>query len=234
LQANPYRYFQSFNISRYGRVQSIKIITTTTTSTSQSGAHSNAITSTTAPSTNADDKGLAANGTEQISSSLSSLQHSSNNQNIPHNTNNATAITTLQQQHSAIAGAPNNNSDHSSINQISNSHNNSSNINHNIGVCATIAFMDIKSASKAHTAEHKFDDRILTTEYYEPATLLCSSLNGDDSIHSISSTAVCPSSGTLVGIDGSLTSNTINSRLEQIHNSGRYTSSSSHGLVFSS
>lgn len=31
--------------------------------------------------------------------------------------------------------------------------------------------MDIKSASKAHTSEHKFDDRILTTEYYEPSLL---------------------------------------------------------------
>ncbi|EDS37284.1 conserved hypothetical protein [Culex quinquefasciatus] len=41
-----------------------------------------------------------------------------------------------------------------------------------ISICATIAFMDIKSASKAHTAEHKFDDRILTTEYYEPSLLL--------------------------------------------------------------
>ncbi|XP_021700433.1 protein split ends isoform X4 [Aedes aegypti] len=40
-----------------------------------------------------------------------------------------------------------------------------------ISVCATIAFMDIRSASKAHTAEHKFDDRILTTEYYEPSLL---------------------------------------------------------------
>lgn len=38
-------------------------------------------------------------------------------------------------------------------------------------VCATIAFMDIKSASKAHTAEHKFDDRLLTTEYYEPSSI---------------------------------------------------------------
>jgi hypothetical protein len=44
----------------------------------------------------------------------------------------------------------------------------------NIGhhVCATVSFMDIKSASKAHTAEHKFDDRLLTTEYYEPTSLL--------------------------------------------------------------
>lgn len=36
------------------------------------------------------------------------------------------------------------------------------------GLCAAVAFMDIKSASKAHTAEHKLDERCLTTEYYEP------------------------------------------------------------------
>ncbi|KAK4873892.1 hypothetical protein RN001_013252 [Aquatica leii] len=35
----------------------------------------------------------------------------------------------------------------------------------------TVAFMDIKSASKAHTAEHKIDERTLTTEYYEPAAI---------------------------------------------------------------
>lgn len=46
-----------------------------------------------------------------------------------------------------------------------------------IGICATIAFMDIKSASKAHLAEHKFDDRILTTEYYEPSTMQLHSEN---------------------------------------------------------
>lgn len=37
-------------------------------------------------------------------------------------------------------------------------------------LCAAVAFMDIKSASKAHTAEHKLDERCLTTEYYEPPT----------------------------------------------------------------
>lgn len=31
--------------------------------------------------------------------------------------------------------------------------------------------MDIKSASKAHHMEHKLDDRILTTEYYEPSSV---------------------------------------------------------------
>ncbi|KAJ8712357.1 hypothetical protein PYW07_005199 [Mythimna separata] len=39
------------------------------------------------------------------------------------------------------------------------------------GVCATVAFMDIKSASKAHNAEHVLDERTFTTEYYEPAAI---------------------------------------------------------------
>lgn len=39
------------------------------------------------------------------------------------------------------------------------------------GLCATVAFMDIKSASKAHNAEHVLDERTLTTEYYEPAAI---------------------------------------------------------------
>ncbi|KAG6443255.1 hypothetical protein O3G_MSEX002822 [Manduca sexta] len=41
----------------------------------------------------------------------------------------------------------------------------------NSGICATVAFMDIKSASKAHNAEHVLDERTLTTEYYEPAAI---------------------------------------------------------------
>ncbi|KAK3919332.1 Msx2-interacting protein [Frankliniella fusca] len=36
------------------------------------------------------------------------------------------------------------------------------------GLCATVAFMDIKSAAKAHLNEHKLDERCLSTEYYEP------------------------------------------------------------------
>ncbi|KOB52259.1 Uncharacterized protein OBRU01_26197, partial [Operophtera brumata] len=39
------------------------------------------------------------------------------------------------------------------------------------GICATVAFMDIKSASKAHNTEHILDERTLTTEYYEPAAI---------------------------------------------------------------
>ncbi|CAH1958657.1 unnamed protein product, partial [Acanthoscelides obtectus] len=42
----------------------------------------------------------------------------------------------------------------------------------------TVAFMDIKSASKAHNAtDLKIDDRQLTTEYYEPAAILPSTTN---------------------------------------------------------
>lgn len=52
-------------------------------------------------------------------------------------------------------------------------------------MCATVAFMDIKSASKAHTSEHKFDDRVLTTEYYEPSSI--PSTSGENSPSSISS-----------------------------------------------
>ena len=39
------------------------------------------------------------------------------------------------------------------------------------GLCATVAFMDIKSAAKAHLTEHKLDERCLSTEYYEPAAI---------------------------------------------------------------
>ncbi|XP_057324972.1 protein split ends-like isoform X2 [Microplitis mediator] len=36
------------------------------------------------------------------------------------------------------------------------------------GASATVAFMDIKSAAKAHATEHTLDERALTTQYYEP------------------------------------------------------------------
>lgn len=96
-----------------------------------------------------------------------------------------------------------------------------------IGICATIAFMDIKSASKAHTAEHKFDDRILTTEYYEP-TSIHHGPAGDSSLvisSQMTATALCPT-----GSGGKMTSNDNDMKIE-IH--GRFTTStsSSHGLV---
>ncbi|XP_030745422.1 protein split ends-like isoform X3 [Sitophilus oryzae] len=40
-----------------------------------------------------------------------------------------------------------------------------------VSMACTVAFMDIKSASKAHNAELKIDDRTLNTEYYEPAAI---------------------------------------------------------------
>ncbi|XP_072157551.1 uncharacterized protein spen isoform X2 [Bemisia tabaci] len=39
------------------------------------------------------------------------------------------------------------------------------------GLCATVSFMDIKSAAKAHDTEHKLEDCLLTTEYHEPAAI---------------------------------------------------------------
>lgn len=36
------------------------------------------------------------------------------------------------------------------------------------GACATVAFIDIKSAAKAHNADNKIEDRTLKTDYYEP------------------------------------------------------------------
>lgn len=39
------------------------------------------------------------------------------------------------------------------------------------GICATVSFMDIKSASKAHAIDHKLDEHSLTTEYHEPAPI---------------------------------------------------------------
>ncbi|KAF6213314.1 hypothetical protein GE061_011033 [Apolygus lucorum] len=41
------------------------------------------------------------------------------------------------------------------------------------GACATVSFMDIKSAAKAHHSEQKLDERTLTTEYHEPAAIPC-------------------------------------------------------------
>lgn len=39
------------------------------------------------------------------------------------------------------------------------------------GICATVSFMDIKSASKAHNNEQKLEERVLSTEYHEPAAI---------------------------------------------------------------
>jgi len=43
------------------------------------------------------------------------------------------------------------------------------------GEAATVAFMDIKSANKAHSIEHKIEDRLLKTDYYDPSSFMDSS-----------------------------------------------------------
>jgi hypothetical protein len=51
-------------------------------------------------------------------------------------------------------------------------------------VCAAVAFVDIKSAAKAHSVpDHRLDDRTLRTDYYEPgigsrATTIGGSITG--------------------------------------------------------
>ncbi|GIY27457.1 hypothetical protein CDAR_240701 [Caerostris darwini] len=44
------------------------------------------------------------------------------------------------------------------------------------GSCATVAFIDIKSAAKAHNADNKIDDRTLKTDYYEPQATASSAI----------------------------------------------------------
>lgn len=46
--------------------------------------------------------------------------------------------------------------------------NNGTNNNGNGSVSATVAFIDIKSAAKAHSQENKIEERTLKTDYYEP------------------------------------------------------------------
>lgn len=91
------------------------------------------------------------------------------------------------------------------------------------GICATIAFMDIKSASKAHLAEHKFDDRILTTEYYEPSTMQLHSEN----------LVISNKSENNVVVAGDMKQESLTATTATAHQvASRYAStSSSHGLV---
>ena len=243
---------------RYGRVQSVKIITTTTTGNSsinskqaasivvapgQPSPLSATITSTTNTNTghidgtsNNINGGITGNGGEHITSSIQQ-----------HITTSATSFGSNNQHLDTTTSSPSiNNSSSSCINNNNNSNSVSSSCHHHynnqtttnansgsgsggvsaIGICATIAFMDIKSASKAHTAEHKFDDRILTTEYYEPTSIHHGSSAGDSSLmisSQMTATALCPTAG-------KMTSNDNDMKIE-IH--GRFTTStsSSHGLV---
>ena len=80
---------------------------------------------------------------------------------------------------------------------------------HGLDACtnATVAFMDIKSANKAHSVEHKLEDRLLRTDYYDPS----SSSNSTPSQHYNTNNSSSTTSST--GGTGSNSSVSLNSRL---------------------
>lgn len=191
--------------SRYGRVQSVKIITSGTNATTESSDH-------------------------HLSSSTTHHHHL-HHLSKSHNTNNIVSncvspanvgCTESQKSNGATVGVTScssvsNNVSSSNQSSSGGNNNNSSSGSGSITICATIAFMDIKSASKAHLAEHKFDDRILTTEYYEPSAMQHGSSEGNGS------------SSNLV-INNKMMSESSDTKQELGH--GRYASTSSHGLVW--
>lgn len=111
------------------------------------------------------------------------------------------------------------------VNSCNVSNNNVTSSNHNcITMCAaTIAFMDIKSASKAHLAEHKFDDRILTTEYYEPSAMH----HGSAEVGGGGSASFVINSK----MSGDGAANAVGDMKDMSTAHGRFASTSSHGLV---
>lgn len=80
----------------------------------------------------------------------------------------------------------------------------------NLCLCATVSFMDIKSASKAHHMEHKLDDRILTTEYYEPASVnvVVVGAAGDDETTTMS--GIATAKNLMINNNNSSSNNNIN------------------------
>lgn len=199
-------------------MQSVKIITTSSTATtSQSGiiggtisSSPTTITSTTESSTTIGQQNVAS---DHLTSST--IQNSHHHRNNINNNNNISC-------HHGGAGKG------TELHQFTGlSCNVSSSSIPAIGICATIAFMDIKSASKAHIAEHKFDDRILTTEYYEPSTMQLHNSNASNE------------GGCNLVVNNKTSENNvivagdIKQETHSIASHGRYTStsSSSHGLV---
>ena len=71
---------------------------------------------------------------------------------------------------------------------------------------ATVAFMDIQSANKALSVEHKFEDRVLRTNYYDPSASYNSDRGGSSRTHPASdegAKAENGDSGTTSGSSGS-------------------------------
>ena len=86
---------------------------------------------------------------------------------------------------------------------------------------ATVAFMDIKSANKAHGIEHNLEDRLLRTDYYDPSSNSTNASQHYKSSNSITnssgqnsgSSQTLLSSGSLLGSSSTTTSSSLNSRL---------------------
>lgn len=73
------------------------------------------------------------------------------------------------------------------------------------GQCCTVAFVDICSAAKAHKADHRIDDTILKTTYYEPSvtSLTASGHYVSSSATSAATSATNGSSQQQQGVGGS-------------------------------
>ncbi|XP_037024616.1 protein split ends isoform X3 [Bradysia coprophila] len=156
------------HFKRYGRVQSVKILLS-------SAFHPNLLLPKSPHYGHIKD--------QQINDNLdvSSLLPSGGGVTTP-SVNCGSSVSSNSSSNSSTTSNNNNNNNNNSSNNNTISSNITSNsttmctaatlANYNAGsVCATVAFIDIKSASKAHTAENKFDDRLLTTEYYEPSSI---------------------------------------------------------------
>jgi hypothetical protein len=199
---------------RYGRVQSVKIIISPGTIL-------------TVPSSQPSPTGTITSTTELIAS-VGQQQHSSGDHHHLSSTHTSGISKCSSQQPTAVpstvVGSTHVLEPSIGVNSCSVSNNNvTSSNNHCITMCAaTIAFMDIKSASKAHLAEHKFDDRILTTEYYEPSTMHHGNVESGSSLVFNSK----------MGSDGA--ANAAGDMKESSAHSRFTSASSSHGLVWNS
>lgn len=216
-------------------MQSVKIITSsgtvppiTSTTESQTGEHKLVVSSST-------------HHHHHHSSSIGKCHQTNSNNNINNNcsnNSNASQPTTiigsnslhnssnpLEQSNGTVGSGI---TSCSILSNVSSSNQSSYNGMPAIGICATVAFMDIKSASKAHLVEHKFDDRILTTEYYEPTAMQqhSTSTMGEGGSSIVINNNKMNDNGT-----GDMKQETMTTGTSTTIPHGRYTSTSSHGLV---
>ena len=83
------------------------------------------------------------------------------------------------------------------------------------GEAATVAFMDIKSANKAHSIEHKIEDRLLKTDYYDPSSFMDSNCDQRNSSPRVTPEDCGPGPG---GGSGNNGSNDFNDNSRSSHN----------------